>query len=246
MVPSPLPSAEERLAALRDNQRAFLSSASHELRTPLTSIIGYLEMVLELSGTLDGADRGHLETALAASHRLADVIDTLVASHRIDSEGLLLHIGRVEVGALLDPLTPEFRQRCARGRLELVTDYRHGEVQAELDTEAVGWLLRELVVNAVKFTPPGGRITLRSAVEGDELGLSVADTGPGIPAGDRAHVFERFYRSPDALDRAVAGTGLGLSIGKAIVDAHGGRLTVDSEPNGGTRVTASLPIHHRR
>lgn len=244
MVPLPLSSAEARLAALRDNQRAFLTSASHELRTPLTSIIGYLEIVLDLSEDLDAADRAHLETALAAAHRLADVIDTLVASHRIDSEGVLLRVAPVDVRAVLDALTPELQERCGRGRLHLATDYRHGDVRPELDAEALAWLLRELVGNAVKFTPPGGHVELRSAVDGPWLRLSVADTGPGIPITDRAHVFERFYRCADALDRAVAGTGLGLSIAKALVDAHGGRIAVDGPTDAGTCVTVSLPIRY--
>lgn len=243
MVPPSPPSAEERLAALRGSRRAFLTSVSHELRTPLTTVTGYVEMVLDLSATLAPDDRAHLRTALAAAHRLTDLIDTLVASHRIDLEGVLLRVEPVDLDACLGVVADLHRDRCARHGITLAFDHGHGGVRPLADPDALGWLLGELVTNATKFTPHGGTVTVSSRATQDAVLLAVADSGSGIVPGDREHVFERFYRAQPAVDGAVPGTGLGLSIARAIVDAHGGVIAADGrDPGPGTCLTVTLPL----
>jgi signal transduction histidine kinase len=220
----------------------FFALVSHELRTPLTSIIGYLELVLDdESGRLDDDHRRYLEVVGRNASRLMRLV------------GDLLFVAQVEAGTLsLDPGEVDLERLVAEA---LETARPHAEARSLVleaavtrlpplrgDRDRLGQVLDNLVTNAVKFTPPGGRIEVRARARDGTAVLEVADTGPGIPQEEQEHLFERFFRASSATAEAIPGVGLGLTIVKAIAEAHGGRVTLESEIGIGTTFRVELPL----
>jgi signal transduction histidine kinase/CHASE3 domain sensor protein len=220
----------------------FVATVSHELRTPLTSMMGFLEMVREgTAGELTSEQRRFLGIAYRSSERLQRLVGDLLFVSRIDVTGLEVRLDDVCLDALaresLDAAGGEARRRDIDFRDEL-------DVMPLLraDRERLAQLVDNLLSNALKFTPVGGTITVRTSVESGSAVLEVEDTGIGIPAREQGHLFERFFRSSLASAQAIPGTGLGLVIAKAIVDAHGGAIEVRSEAGAGTCVRVALPF----
>ncbi len=232
-------------ALLRDADRLkgeLISVVSHDLRTPLTSIMGYLELVLDESeGPLTPEQRGFLEVIERNADRLLALVNDLLLISRAEAGKLELDLAEADLAEIAAHVIEAQRPRAEQLGLELrlVGD----PVQAVVDRARIAELLENLVSNALKFTPPGGSVEIRAS-RLDELAiLEVADTGIGISAGDRNHMFERFFRSRRA--RKVPGIGLGLSIVKAIVTAHGGRISVESLPGQGTTFRVELALESK-
>lgn len=230
----------KKLEQIADRQREFVSTASHELRTPLTTIMGYLELVLDLSSTLGEDDREHLLVALNASHRLSSLVDDLMTTHRMGSEGLLVQAAPIVLLEALEPTLAAYTASCERSDIELNREWddNRGEVMA--DRAATASIMNHLMSNALKFTAAGGSITLRTLVTDCTTDLVISDSGMGIAEDEIEHIFEPFFRSSSAIKEAISGTGLGLAITKALVDAQDGVIAVDSEPGVGTTVTVSF------
>ena len=228
----------ERLRALDALKNDFVAAVSHELRTPLTSILGYAEVLGERD--LDDEARALLQVIERNSRRLDAVVGDLLLVARIE-HGIELARGPVELGALaresVESATPAAEKRGVRLELDCAEAPR-----LEGDATRLAQLLDNLVSNAVKFTPAGGRVRIRVARAPGHALVEVADTGLGIPAGEQPRLFERFFRSSTALANAVQGTGLGLTIAKAIVDAHGGSISCESEEGVGTTFRVELPF----
>jgi signal transduction histidine kinase len=228
----------EQLRELDRVKDEFLSSVSHELRTPLTSISGYLELLLE--DVEEPVSRGHLQVVSRNAERLLALVNDLLFAARLGSGRLELDLEPVDLRALVRDSVEAARPRAETAQVRLVvTDASVPPVSGE--RVRLEQLVDNLVSNAIKFTPSGGEVAIGLGPVNGTVRLEVSDTGIGISETERAHLFERFFRSQAALDQQIQGTGLGLYISKAIVDAHGGRIAVRSEQGAGTTFIVELP-----
>jgi PAS domain S-box-containing protein len=229
--------AEAEAERLKDE---FFALVSHELRTPLTSIIGYLELVLE-EDSVDPETRRFLDVVARNAQRLLRLVGDLLFVAQVEAGNLGLDPGSVDLAATAAESVEAARPRAEEHQIELVLDAdRLPETTG--DAGRIGQAIDNLVSNAIKFTPHGGRVEVKVRRDGPSGVLEVTDTGVGITDEDQARLFERFFRSSTATDSAIPGVGLGLSIVKAIVEGHGGRMEVDSEPGEGTTFRAILPL----
>ena len=233
-------STEHRLRTLAEEaarvREEFLSIATHELRTPVTSVRGYAQLAQRSLDRDPNADiRKELETIVRQSDRLAALIAQLLDASQLQAGTLTVMPVRTDVSALAREATAVAEIADSH---RLVVDITPG-IWADVDPVRFEEILANLIDNARKFTPAGGAIAVRLGDEGDELELSVADEGPGIPSDRLANVFDRFYRAHD--DRGIAGLGLGLYIAREIVARHGGRISVASIPGEGSTFTVRLP-----
>jgi two-component system OmpR family sensor kinase len=230
----------ERLQEAFARQRAFVADASHELRTPLTVIRGQLEL-LAMQRAPDAADVREVERVtrieIERMSRLVD--DLLVLAHA--GEESFLRPQPIDLPGFLsdvfDPLRQTEPRRYVLGAIP--------HVVLEADPDRLAQALRNLLRNAVAHTREGGLVRLAATQKGERVLLTVDDDGPGVPPGERAHIFDRFHRlgtERGAGAGAGAGAGLGLSIARAIVEAHGGEIVVDASPEDGARFTVSLPL----
>ena len=218
-------------------QQRFVADASHELRAPLTSIQGNLE-ILERRADLPVEERMEaIGEANREAHRLARLVADLLALARADA-GVPLRHEPVELDRVLMDSVAEARHLARGQQLEV----EHLEPAAvEGDPDRLKQLILILLDNALKYTPPAGRVTARLRRNGTGVEVSVRDTGIGIPGEDLPRVFDRFYRADPARSRDPGGTGLGLSIARWIAEQHGGTITLDSQPGRGTTAIVHLP-----
>lgn len=233
------------LRRLERIRRDFVANVSHELKTPLTSIKGYVETLL--GGAL--ADEKNnvrflrkIETHVA---RLVELVQDLLSLARIESqEG---RIPRVPISwrPIAEEAVARREETVRRKGLALAIEAPEGAPDVLGDREGMVQILDNLLDNAIKYTPDGGRIAIRIGQEGGRGILRVADTGSGIPASDLDRIFERFYRVDKARSRELGGTGLGLSIVKHLVQSMGGDVTVESELGAGSCFTVLLPLAQR-
>ena len=235
----------EQLLALDRLKDDFVASVSHELRTPLTSIRGYLELVLdEETGTLADEQRRFLAVVDRNSERLLRVVSDLLFVAQVGAGKLALETGDVDLARVAVDTVESARPSAAAKHIELVADIAPIPTFRG-DESRLAQLLDNLVSNAIKFTNPGGRVDVRARADGVSATIEVADTGIGIAREDQSRVFNRFFRASTAIESAIQGTGLGLAIAKAIADAHGGTVDVESERDRGTTFRVQLPLSVR-
>ncbi|HET8892946.1 MAG TPA: HAMP domain-containing sensor histidine kinase [Gaiellaceae bacterium] len=233
----------ERLLEADRLKDEFVALISHDLRTPLTSIIGYVELALDasLSPTLDKERRGYLQIVARNSDRLVRLVDDLLFVARVQAGRLILEPAELDLSELVRQAVDEARPRAEQGGLEMSFD-ANGPVLIEGDRGRLSQLLDNLISNALKFTHPGGRVELRVESSSDGVLLDVNDTGIGLPPGDTERIFERFFRTRNAVAEQIPGTGLGLFIARAIAEAHGGSISASSRAEGGTTFRILLPL----
>jgi two-component system phosphate regulon sensor histidine kinase PhoR len=229
--------ARKRADQLKDE---FIATVSHELRSPLTSIQGYVELLAEEEERSEQAQHW-LEVIERNSHRLRRLVDDLLFIAQARAETLA--VDRVDVD-LAELLGAAVEGACPRAgeigvALKLAVE---PVVVADSDADRIGQAVDNLISNALKYTPPGGRIDVRLERRGDDAAIVVADSGIGMSQQDVERLFERFFRASTAIDNAIPGVGLGLSIVKAIVDLHGGDVTVESTEGAGTTFELLLPM----
>jgi signal transduction histidine kinase len=226
------------LSQLREE---FVATVSHELRTPLTSIIGYLDLINDTETTnLTDEQRGFLTIVQRNADRLHDLVGDLLLVAEADGGRLALDVQDVDLDALASVCVESARPAADARQIQLSIE-RGGADKIHGDPVRLEQMMDNLISNAIKFTPIGGRVDVRTAVNHHQALFEVSDTGPGISAPDQAHLFDRFFRTRDAIDQAVKGTGLGLAITKAIVDAHRGTITVDSSVGRHSTFRVQLP-----
>ena len=228
------------LRRLETVRRDFVSNISHELRTPVASL-KVLAETLE-GGAIDdkAVAQDFLHKINIEVDRLTQMVNELGELSRIESGEFPLKLETVDLSEVVRQVSERLRAQAERGGLSLKINTPPDLPEALADEEGVEKILVNLLHNAIKFTPPGGRVTISTKVAGDNILVSVADTGVGIPADDLPRIFERFYKADRA--RAGGGTGLGLAIAKHIMEAHGGRIWAESEEGRGSTFTFTLPL----
>jgi len=221
----------------------FVALISHDLRTPLTSIIGYVELSLEdVPPPLDDERRGYLQIVSRSSERLLRLVDDLLFVARLQAGRLILERSDLDLCTIAAQAAQEARPRAEAKQLEL--EFIGGSpVMIEGDKGRLFQLLDNLISNAIKFTPEGGRVEVRVAPSGGMAMLEVSDTGIGLGPDEAELVFDRFFRSSRVVAQQVPGTGLGLFIARAIVGAHAGTIAASTREGGGT--TFHVELHAR-
>ncbi|GGF22203.1 hypothetical protein GCM10011611_30340 [Aliidongia dinghuensis] len=224
----------------------FLANMSHELRTPLNAVIGFADIIQsEMFGSGEGAWRRYKDYAadIATSGRfLLDVINDILDLTKASAGKTELREDRMSATALLISVERFFRERARAAGVALETRLPREDIELWADETKLKQVLLNLVSNAVKFTPSGGRVIVSAALKADsELELAVADSGIGIAETDLDRIFEPFTQVDNSLSRHHAGTGLGLPLARSFVELHGGTIGVRSWPNTGTTVTVLLP-----
>jgi PAS domain S-box-containing protein len=235
--------ANHELTELDRLKSQFLSTVSHELRTPLTSIRGYAEMLVEGdSGQLTAAERRMIGIIDRNGERLLALIENLLDFSRIESGTIPLNLTKVAFAELVEGACAAVLSAVPDGTgLTIVTEIDPDTPIVNADHDLIERVLLNVLSNAVKFSPDGGTISIQVSHDDQDVIISVADCGIGIPADEQERVFERFFRTSSAHKRAIKGTGLGLAISRAIVEAHGGQIDFESVPDAGTTFTIKLP-----
>jgi two-component system, OmpR family, phosphate regulon sensor histidine kinase PhoR len=230
-----------REARVAKMQTEFMNKVSHDLRTPLTSIRMFVE-TLQLGRIQEPARQAEaLEIISEETARLSGIINRLLDWARMESGRRSYQLRRETVDAVVDAALAAFAPQLLGGNVQLKRSVAPGLPPVLADREALSEALLNLLNNAYKYTGPEKRIEVRATRNGPSVFLSVVDDGPGIPPREQKRVFDKFYRAPDPLSRNIEGTGLGLAIVKHIVSAHGGKVSVQSEPGTGTTFTIALP-----
>ena len=237
------------LAAAADSARAaervkddFFALVSHELRTPLTAIVGYVELVLGEDGATLPEEHAHnLAIVDRNAQRLLRLVGDLLFAAQVESGALLMEPDTVDLPQLVRDAVELARPRAEDADIALTVEVEQLDPCLG-DRDRLAQVLDNLVSNALKFTLPGGRISVRLTARDASARIQVQDTGVGIPPDDLPRLFERFYRARNATAAAVPGLGLGLMIAQAIVTGHGGRIEIQSEVGVGTTFTVMLPL----
>jgi signal transduction histidine kinase len=223
-----------RLHVNDEQRRELLADVTHELRTPLTVVQGNLE------GMLDGVyppDETNLRSLLEETTILARLVEDLRTLALAESGAIQLKKEPTDLSMLIRDILAAFHAQATAAGVSLTVDSADGLPWLDLDTGRMRQVLSNLVANALRYTSSGGTISIRYRQEKGMAKLEVTDTGPGIPADELPHVFERFYKSADS-----GGMGLGLAIARHLVEAHGGLITVDSTLGLGTTMRISIPL----
>jgi two-component system, OmpR family, phosphate regulon sensor histidine kinase PhoR len=229
--------AVRRLEAVR---RDFVANVSHELKTPLTVIGGFAETLV--TDEMPAAQqRAFAETIRANAHRMQRIVDDLLDLSRIESGGWLPNPQRIDVLVAATEATLSAQGRAEELGITLQVHAAPDASHLWVDATAFRQIVTNLVENSLRYTPPGGEITVGTERERNGTALSVRDNGGGIAAEHLSRIFERFYRADPARSRDAGGTGLGLAIVKHLVEAHGGRVRAESTPGAGTVITAWFP-----
>ena len=238
----------KQLRQLDKAKTDFLATVNHELRTPLTSIMAYLDMIQE-STEQPVSPEVHqmLDIVVRNTERLRMLIEDMLSVSRNGMDDTLMHLTPVRLGQTLDLVAAALRPLAKQQNVTIAVDPLPEDPEILADEVQLQQVFTNLVSNAIKFTPSGGRIEVGSESHAAEDGtrwatVRVADTGIGISSDEIDHVFTRFYRASNAMSGAIPGTGLGLAITKDIVSRHGGHINVASTLGSGTTVTVSLPL----
>jgi signal transduction histidine kinase len=228
-----------------ERQRTFIADASHELKTPLTLIRADAEVLSRgLAHTEEDAENRELvEDLLGETDRMSAVLSDLLLLARLDAEKLSVSREPFNLASVLAETSERFASRAAAEgkRLEV---HNSGKLMARGDPVKTSQILATLLDNALRFTPPGGLVSVEGRTRDKRVEASVTDTGRGILSEHLPHIFERFYRADEqseARARSGGGTGLGLAIARDLTRAQGGELSAGNEPNGGARFTLTLP-----
>jgi two-component system, OmpR family, phosphate regulon sensor histidine kinase PhoR len=230
------------LRRLERVRQDFVANVSHEFKTPLTAIQGFAETLL--AGAMDDprSNRRFVEIIRDHAMRLARLTDDLLKLARIEAGKLEVEFFPVQVLELIERCAEIALLKAAQKQITLELDVSPGLPAVRGDASLLREVLQNLLDNAIQYTPEGGQIRVSATAGAREATIGVADTGIGIPLADQERIFERFYRVDAARSREAGGTGLGLSIAKHIVEAHGGRLWVESEVGRGSKFSFSIPL----
>ena len=224
-------------------RRLFVSNVSHELRTPLTSVKSYLE-ALDEGALSEPVAPDFIKVSLDETNRMMRMVTDLLHLSRIDNATSHLDVELINFTAFITFILNRFdkiRAQDQEKKYELVRDYPITSVWIEIDTDKMTQVIDNILNNAIKYSPDGGKITVSMKTTDDQMILSISDQGLGIPKEDLPKIFDRFYRVDKARSRAQGGTGLGLAIAKEIIKQHNGFIWAKSEYGKGSTFTIVLP-----
>ena len=224
-------------------RRLFVSNVSHELRTPLTSVKSYLE-ALDEGALYEAVAPDFIKVSLNETNRMMRMVTDLLHLSRIDNATSHLDVELINFTAFITFILNRFdkiRAQDQEKKYELVRDYPITSVWIEIDTDKMTQVIDNILNNAIKYSPDGGKITVSMKTTDDQMILSISDQGLGIPKEDLPKIFDRFYRVDKARSRAQGGTGLGLAIAKEIIKQHNGFIWAKSEYGKGSTFTIVLP-----
>ncbi|WP_175990797.1 two-component system histidine kinase PnpS [Bacillus sp. Marseille-Q1617] len=227
------------LKNLEQMRKDFVANVSHELKTPITSIKGFSETLLDGAMKDEETLKSFLEIILTESDRLQSLIQDLLELSKIEKHGFELSLEKQEVSELVGEVLPILKDRAEKKGITIHTRFEsNGE--AEIDTYRLKQVFINLISNAIVYTPKGGDVTIAITEDKEKVHVSIKDNGIGISEEELPRIFERFYRVDKARSRNSGGTGLGLAIVKHIIEAHEGKIEVESEVNKGTTFTVCL------
>lgn len=243
LLRSQLEAANQELIRLDQEKSAFLQMAAHDLSSPLTVIRGYVDMIVDNEGGLSKEILAHyLGTIQSRVLAMTSLIRNLLDVEKIESGEVVFQREPVDLAYLMTEVAQDFELLARQNGLELQWQIPAALPHPLADRERLVQVLNNLVSNALKFTPAGGRVHVE-AFEGDGgVSVEVVDTGPGISAEDQSRLFQRFFRSAQVREQRIPGTGLGLSIVQAIVEQMGGRVYVQSQLGQGSTFGFTLPV----
>jgi two-component system, OmpR family, phosphate regulon sensor histidine kinase PhoR len=229
----------QELGQMENMRQEFIANISHEIQSPLTSIRGFAQALQ--NNQLSPMEHHHyLEIIEAESNRLSRLTDDLLKLAALDAEQAKFEPQRYQldqqIRSVILTCEPQWRDK----QLEMDVELDGIEIQADADLLSQVWM--NLLHNAIKFTSTGGRIAIALHPHGEQVEFSIADSGIGISADERVHIFERFYKADKSRTRAAGGSGLGLAIVKKIIDLHHGAIDLTSEVGQGTTFTVELPL----
>lgn len=242
--------AEQTVEHLKEIDKAkteFVSLASHQLRTPLTSVSWFAEMLLNKDvGQLNSKQMEYLGEINAGNRRMIDLVDDLLNASRIDIGMLAIEPKEIDLREIVKSALTELNPLIQEKNQEFVEDVEAGLPKAELDPELTGVIFQNLLSNSVKYTPHGGKISLKMKKKGPYINIEVTDNGYGIQKNQQHSVFTKLFRADNIRDKVTDGTGLGLYIVKAVVKQSGGKIYFRSEENKGTTFFVNLPIKSKK
>ena len=221
----------------------FLANMSHELRTPLNAIVGFSQVLKQkLFGPVNEKQDEYLDDILSSADHLLALINDILDLSKVEAGQVDLEMGLFSLREALERGVVMVRERATRNgvQVELRLDPEVDLLQG--DERRIRQVVFNLLSNAVKFTPQGGRVDVSAVRQDGEVLVAVSDTGPGIPADDQARIFEEFQQARDTNGERPEGTGLGLALSRSLVELHGGRIWVESEPGKGSTFTFTLPV----
>jgi len=224
----------------------FLANMSHELRTPLNAILGFSELIQDgIYGEVNEKVHQQLERVQANGQHLLGLINDVLDLSKIEAGQLELHTGPVALADVVRSVESTMAALALGKRLELRVELEPDLPVIEADERRIAQVLLNLVGNAIKFTE-SGKVTIEVLQSGEQLEIAVRDSGPGIPPADQERIFAAFHQLDSSSTKRQGGTGLGLAIAQQIVELHGGRIGVESEPGRGSRFFFTLPIRAQR
>ncbi|MGB8647585.1 MAG: ATP-binding protein [Anaerolineae bacterium] len=229
---------QRELDAMR---RDLVAWAGHDLRTPLASLRVTVEALADGVVSDPATVERYLQTAQRDIRSLSQLVDDLFELAQLDAGGLVLECANNSLSDLISDTVESFSAQAGQQGVRLEASSAPGVDPVYMDALQMGRVLNNLVSNALRHTPAGGTVTVRAYTSPSGVQVEVSDTGEGIAASDLPRVFERFYRGEKSRSRATGGAGLGLAIVRGVVEAHGGAISVESEPHQGSRFHFSLP-----
>jgi len=232
-----------RFREAEELKSTFISVISHELKTPVALIKGYVSTLRREDAAWDrDVVQDSLEVIEEEADRLTDLIENLLDASRLQAGALAINLTDVRLDLLSERTSEKFQTQTELHTINV--DFPSNFPVILADEDRLSQVLSNLLSNAIKYSPAGGEIRISGRVRPEQVVLCISDQGPGIAPDDIPHVFDRFYRSPDA-SRNTKGAGLGLYLARAVVEAHGGRIWVDPKPGVGARICFSLPRDSR-
>jgi signal transduction histidine kinase len=236
-----LQDAARQQAEAESMRRDLIAWVSHDLQTPLASVRAIVEALAD--GVVEDSQtvQRYLRTAQRDIAALSSLIDDLFHMAQLDAGGLSLDLAHDSLGDLISDTLESFSQLAKSGDVELTGSVAPGVDPVWMDAPRIGRALNNLVGNALRHTPPGGRVSIQAEPTMGGVQVRISDTGEGIPPDDLPHVFDRFFRGEKSRSRALGGSGLGLAIARGIIEAHGGQIRVESLPDEYTCFVFILP-----
>jgi two-component system, OmpR family, phosphate regulon sensor histidine kinase PhoR len=231
-----------QLKQVEEIRREFVANVSHELRTPLSIFRGYLETLLDDPHQPPGELLRILEIMERHSDRLNALVEDVLSLARLESPGTKLDLSEVDLAELFHSIMRDWEKQFAAAQLKSHLNFPGNLPLLNADENRLQEVIYNLLDNAVKYSQPGGLVSLRAELESDRVRISVSDQGVGIPETDLPRIFERFYRAEKGRSRELGGTGLGLSIVKHIVQLHGGTVEAQSGLGKGTTISVLLSV----